>query len=224
MMPTSGQTDVSAENYRQALTLIHEGRFREAIPLLNRSADDFRGHAAEGHPTELVFENGISALANVLIHLGICYERTGDLHRALNCFETALINERFERKRAFRLFQKELIPRLVSCYEQLIAENQRSFPDRGPQVPKVVDATCRFPFSLPSLVLPYARLFELDPSRYAKFKTFYEDARLRDDEQRSSGGPTDETVMRKVTFGVWGVLSVIWILYGIIVTRALLQH
>src|SRR5512142_488099 len=102
--------------YRKGTSLVQQEQYKEAIPFLHLAAESFRRFAAEGHPAEHTLENGVTAMANALYLLGLCHERTGNIVRAITCFETACINERFERSAPFHAFLQDLAPVLASCY------------------------------------------------------------------------------------------------------------
>ncbi len=222
MLTTDTMQD-AVETYRTGFSLFHQERFKEAIPFFSRAVEAFRKHDAQGHPAEHTLENGVSALANTLTLLGVCSERTGDISRAISCFETAYINEEFEKPTVFRPFARDLASRLVSCYERQVDASaiQRitSLPAGNP----AIDSTYRFPFSLEPALIPFARLYELAPQRYGHLRTFYENAKHQDSIQRRAGSRTDDPSMRKISIGVWSVIAVIWIVYGIVVIRMLVH-
>jgi hypothetical protein len=164
-------------------------------------------------------------MANALYLLGVCHERIGDIPRAITCFETACINERFERTVPFRAFLQDLAPVLTSCYERQIKTAGREDVSPLLNVETVTDSTCRFPFSLAAEIIPYARLYELAPRRYRQYEQFYRRARKMDALLRSAGSKTDEATMHKISIIVWTVIATIWTVYGIVVARTLtLSH
>ena len=222
-MQTTDTIQNAMEAYGKGTSLLQQEKYKEAIPHLSRAVDDFRKHDAEGHPAENVLENGVSALANALFHLGICSERTGDVAGAVTCFETAFINERFEHSFSFRIFSRDLASHLAACYERHLDEPEQNDIDSfltGGMVS--VDSSYRFPFSLDPKMIPYARLYELAPRRHERFKKFYEAAKKRDRILRSTGTKTDDQSMRRISIGVWSVIAAIWVAYGIVVLRTLI--
>ncbi len=222
-MLTAGTLKNAVEAYRKGVALFQGGKFEEAIPFFSRAADGFRNHSAAGHPAEYVLENGVSALANSLCYLGVCSERTGDVSRAITCFETAYINDRFEKPAAFRMFARDLDSRLVACYERQLEASATNGIASLPKGDPAIDNAYRFPFSLDPKFIPFARLYELSPQRYGHLRTFYETAKRQDAVQRQTGSRTDDQSMRKISLGVWSVIAVIWAIYGIVVVRALMH-
>ncbi len=219
-MLTTHTLQDAMEAYRKGTSLVQQEQYREAIPFLHQSAEALRGFAAEGHPAEHTLENGVTAMANALYHLGVCYERTGNIPRAITCFETAWINERFERSVPFRAFLQDLAPVLASCYErQLKATGQEDVAAILSDPEPVPDSTYRFPFSLAPEIIPYARLYELAPQRYQQFEQFYRRAKAKDARLRSTGSKTDEATMHRISIVVWSVIAAIWLVYGVVVLR-----
>ncbi len=221
-MLTTDTMKNAMEEYRKGASLMQQERYKEAIPYLIRAVDAFRTYDAEGHPAEHTLENGVSALANALFQLGICAEQTDDISRAVTCFETAYINERFEHFRSFRAFSRNLASHLVACYERQL--DATSPHDVGALLTRnsAFDTSYRFPFSLDPQMIPYARLYELAPERYEHFRMFYDQAKRKDAQLRRSGSRTDDQTLRRISIGVWGVIAAIWIAYGIVVLRTLI--
>jgi len=221
MLTTDIKQD-ALEAYRNGISLLQQDKFRDAIPFLMRAADGFRAYDAEGHPAEHALENGVSALANALYLLGVCYEQSGNFSQAITSLETARINERFERSGPFHTFLHNFAPLLISCYEQQIAASGPKDVNAIVGSRPVLDVTCRFPFSLAPEAIAYARLYELAPQRYQQYRHFYESARKIDSVLRSSGSRTDEMTMHKTSIVVWSVIALVWIVYGIVVLRTLM--
>jgi ABC-type transporter lipoprotein component MlaA len=90
------------------------------------------------------------------------------------------------------------------------------------QEPKI-DTAFSFPFSLNKERIPIARLYELAPERYQKFRDFYERTRERDAKNREQEKMSDVAGKKKMSFYIWGILITVWAAYGLIVVKALLH-
>jgi tetratricopeptide (TPR) repeat protein len=222
-MSTSTKRRMAENMYNSGRALFQEGLYNEALIELRRAEDAFRGWDALGHPFANRLSNGISGLANTLALSGLCYLKLGNFKAALTCYETSLINSKFERKKAFRDFTQTLTENLIACYEKTLESagtDRVSFLSRTPEI----DISFRFPYSLPQDIVPFARLYELAPERYSQYKYFYEHTRQNDAEIRRLSKTSDESAMKRTSIYVWGILAAIWVIYGLIVIKALVHH
>jgi tetratricopeptide (TPR) repeat protein len=222
-MSTSTKRRMAENMYNSGRALFQEGLYNEALIELLRAEDAFRTWEALGHPFANRLSNGISGLANTLSLSGLCYLKLGNFKAALTCYETSLINSKFEQKKALRNFEQTLAENLILCYEKTLegADADRvSFLSRTPEI----DVSFRFPYSLPQDIVPFARLYELAPERYSQYKYFYERAKEKDAELRHLSKTSDESAMKRTSIYVWGILVAIWVIYGLIVIKALVQH
>lgn len=223
-MPTTSKRQFAEQAYRNGEALVRERRFTEAIGELRRAEDLFRRLDARGHPFNFTLENGVSGLANTLFLLGHCHREIGDIPAATTYFETSTVNEPFERTFPFRSFLKNVHDHLIACYEGiLVRTGQRGINELQNEDPSV-DITYRFPFSLDPKIIPAARLYELAPERFPQFRSFYTVAREKDAVLRRAGSRTDDATMRAIALGVWSVLVVIWVAYGVVVVRTLMRN
>ncbi len=222
-MSTSTKRRMAENMYNSGRALFQEGLYNEALIELRRAEDAFRTWEALGHPFANRLSNGISGLANTLSLSGLCYLKLGNFKAALTCYETSLINSKFERKKALRNFKQSLAENLVLCYEKTLESagvDRGNFLNRTPEI----DVSFRFPYSLPQDIIPLARLYELAPERYSQYKDFYERAKEKDTEIRRLSKTSDESAMKRTSIYVWGILAAIWIIYGLIVIKTLVHH
>jgi tetratricopeptide (TPR) repeat protein len=222
-MSTSTKRRMAENMYNSGRALFQEGLYNEALIELRRAEDAFRTWEALGHPFANRLSNGISGLANTLSLSGLCYLKLGNFKAALTCYETSLINSKFERKKTLRDFKQTLAENLVLCYEKTLegaGADRVSFLSRAPEI----DVSFRFPYSLPQEIVPFARLYELAPDRYSQYKNFYERAKEKDAEIRRLSKTSDESAMKRTSIYVWGILAAIWVIYGLIVIKALVHH
>ena len=222
-MSTSTKRRMAENMYNSGRALFQEGLYNEALIELRRAEDAFRTWEALGHPFANRLSNGISGLANTLSLSGLCYLKLGNFKAALTCYETSLINSKFERKKTLRDFKQTLAENLVLCYEKTLegaGADRVSFLSRAPEI----DVSFRFPYSLPQDIVPFARLYELAPERYSPYKEFYERAKEKDAEIRRLSKTSDESTMKRTSIYVWGILAAIWVIYGLIVIKVLVHH
>ena len=222
-MSTSTKRRMAESMYNSGHALFQEGLYNEALIELRRAEDAFRSWDALGHPFANRLSNGISGLANTLALSGLCYLNLGNFKAALTCYETSLINSKFERKKALRHFKQILAENLIICYEKTLegaGVERVSFLSRTPEI----DLSFRFPYSLPQDIVPFARLYELAPERYQQYKDFYERAKEKDTEIRRLSKTSDESAMKRTSIYVWGILAAIWVIYVFIVIKALVHH
>ncbi len=222
-MSTSTKRRMAESLYNSGRALFREGLYNEALIELRRAEDAFRAWDALGHPFADRLSNGISGLANTLALSGLCYLKLGNFKAALVCYETSLINSKFERKKALRDFKQMLAENLIVCYEKTLEStgvDRVSFLSRTAEL----DISFRFPYSLPQDIVPFARLYELAPERYLQYKDFYERAKEKDAEIRRLSKTSDESAMKRTSIYVWGILAAIWVIYGFIVINALVHH
>ncbi|HUI66793.1 MAG TPA: tetratricopeptide repeat protein [Nitrospirota bacterium] len=211
-----------AENaYDAGHALFQQGRYGEALIELRRAEDSFRKLDAKGHLFGTPLPNGVSGLANTSALSGLCYEKLGDYVIALTCYETSFINAKFEKKQPFLDFSKKLSQNMRSCYEEETKNTDIGKRDAILNQEAEIDISYKFPFSLTKAAIPFARLYELAPVQYGEFQDFYERARKKDSEIRRMFKRTDESTVKKGSVYIWGVLIVIWSIYGLIVADAL---
>ncbi len=209
--------------YDAGYALYQEGRYEEAFGELSRAQEAFREIDARGHPFSNPLPNGISGLANTLFLAGRCCQKLGDYNNAVVLYETSLINSKFEKKKPFQAFQKTLHENMVACYEkELETIDAPTLAGLLKQEPKI-DTAFSFPFSLDEDTILIARIYELDPERFLRFKDFYETARKRDAEIRGRENMSDISTTRKMSIYIWGILITVWVSYGLIVVKALLH-
>lgn len=220
--PVTREQAESVFRRAEALSLI--GRHDEAIAELRSACDLYRQLDVRGHPFNIVLENGITGLANAHYLLGTTLHAAGKLTEAISSLETSLVNERFERQVSFRSFRNNVHGALASCYEQRVREtDSRLLAERLSEDP-AIDLSYRFPFSLDPPLITVARLYELDPAGHDRYRAFYERARAKDVALRRAESRTDDSSMRMISIGVWSVLVLVWIAYGLTVVRALLHQ
>lgn len=222
-MFTSTKRRMAENMYNSGRALFQEGLYNEALIELRRAEDAFRTWDALGHPFANFLSNGISGLANTLALCGLCYQKLGNFKAALTCYETSLINSKFERKKALLEFKQMFAENLIACYEKTLESadvDRISFLSRTPEI----DVSFRFPYSLPQGIVPFARLYELAPERYSQYKDFYERAKEKDAEIRRLSKTSDESAMKRTSIYVWSILAAIWGIYGLIVIKALFQQ
>jgi len=215
---------MAEKSYDAGHALFQEGRYDEALIELRRAEDAFRKLDAKGHLFDIPLPNGVSGLANTSALSGLCYEKLGDYRTALTCYETSLINAKFERKQSFLDFSRKFSQNMRSCYEQEINNTDIGTRDALLNQEAEVDISYRFPFSLTKAAIPFARLYELAPEQYRQFQYFYERARKKDSEIRRMFKGTDESAVKRAGFYIWGILFVIWIIYGLIVAETLIYQ
>jgi tetratricopeptide (TPR) repeat protein len=213
---------MAEKSYDAGHALFQQGRYDEALIELRRAEDAFRKLDAKGHLFDIPLPNGVSGLANTSALSGLCYEKLGDYRTALTCYETSLINAKFEKKQPFLDFSRKFTPNMRSCYEQEIKNTDIGTRDALLNKDAELDISYRFPFSLSKAAIPFARLYELASEQYRQFQDFYERARKKDSEIRRMFKEIDVSTVKRVSFYVWGILFVIWIIYGLIVADTLI--
>ncbi len=219
-MSNSAIRRMAEQLYDAGRALFQAGQYNEALLELRRAEDAFRRWDAQGHPFTDRLPSGMTGLAETLALSGLCYQKLGNFKAALTCYETSLINSKFERRSALRSFTHTLAENLITCYEKTIEDtslNRESFLNQEPEI----DVSYRFPHSLPPGIIPFARLYELAPDRYLRYQDFYRRAKQRDESIRLMLKTSDESTMKRASIYVWGILVAIWIAYGLIVVNAL---
>lgn len=222
-MSTALKRQKARQFYDAGLARFQEGNYEQALSELKRAEDLYRRLEARGHPFDHVMENGVSCLANTLAAAGRCHQGLGNHHKAISCYETSLINSDFERKKPFRNFLKSLNENLVSCYEKELAKTDPLSLSGTLERTPDADTSFRFPHSLGRTAVHIARLYELAPERYPQFREFYRRARERDLGIRRMDKSSDESTMKRMSVYVWGILLLLWAVYGTAVARALLK-
>ncbi len=221
-MSTTIQRRTAERFYHDGHALCQQGRYDEALGALRQAEDTFRKLDAKGHPFSISLANGVSGLANTLVASGLCYQKLGDYKTALTYYETSFINSKFEKKKPFREFCKNLSQNMISCYAKEIEHTdigtQNALLSREPEI----DISYRFPFSLSKDAIPLARLYELAPEQYGQFADFYRHAKEQDEAIRRTEKGTDESTVKRMGYYIWGALLTILVIYGIIVADSLI--
>ncbi len=221
-MSTSLKWRTAEESYHSGYSLYQEKLYEQALTELLKAERAFRTLDARGHPWGHPLENGVSGLANTLALLGGCYQELGQYDQALTCYETSGINKKFERRKPFQAFHKNVQVQLLSCYEHKLSGIDKETLDSLLANPVEIDTSFKFPFSLTGNSLVIARLYELAPARYPHFKEFYFRARTGDAAlRREGGGDMEETRMKRATFSIWTIFGILWIIYSMIVIKTL---
>lgn len=205
--------------YHSGHALHQQGRYVEALTDLQHAEVAFRKHDARGHPFSHPLPNGISGLANALLLMASCYQKLGDYKAAVTCYETSLINSKFEKKKAAGPLRKKLIEEISFSYEKLVEEVELPERERLLKAVPALDLSFRFPYSLPPCLIPVARLYELAPERYRLYRGFYDLARNTDARARRESKGSDDLVMRRIGWYAWGIISAIWLMYALIILR-----
>ncbi len=223
-MRDTGNKMIAQQVFERGSALLQQRKFEQAIIDLQQAEQLFRKIDVRGHPFTIPLSNGVSGLANALAFSGLCYLKQGDCRKAAQCYESSLINSKFEKMWPFRTFLKTVNENLLTCYETMLRSNRpenlaellKSDPD--------IDTAYEFPFSLSEYTAILARLFELSPDRYADHRQFYLRAKAKDREIRRREKKSDETSMRKLSFLIWSILIIIWAIYGVVVIKALISQ
>lgn len=222
-MTTVDTWRAAEQSYLAGRSLFEQGKFSEALAELTKAEEGFRKFDVRGHPFWRVLDNGLSGLAYTLYLKGQCLEHLGDCASALICYETSLINRKFERKRPLKKFWQALRNQMTACYElRLNSGDAGRIADLLNARDFRIDSSYSFPFSLDDDRLPIARLYELDPGRFPQFKEFYARAKELDARLRRRSEVPGFSSVKRLAFAVGGAMALIWITYGIIVYRALL--
>jgi tetratricopeptide (TPR) repeat protein len=223
-MPTSLKWRTAEQLFRKGLTLYEEKRYEQALIELGRAEEAFRKIDARGHPVGYTLQNGVSGLANAFALLGRCHQELGKYHEGIVCYENSLINEKFEKAKSFQIFFTTLRNNLIVCYEKeletLSEQMRRDILEQDAEI----DTSLRFPFSLGKNALLFARLYELAPDSHPHCKDFYLRSKRRDSEKRQEAGEDrDDAKMKRATVSIWLVLGALWMIYSMIVVRALVH-
>ncbi|OGW40476.1 MAG: hypothetical protein A2010_05925 [Nitrospirae bacterium GWD2_57_9] len=224
-MSTSLKWRTAEEFFQTGHSLFKEKRYDQALVDLRKAEELFRNLDARGHPRGHALDNGVSGLANTLALLGRCYQELDQHEPAITCFETSLVNEKFERKKPFRIFLQEMRDHVAFSYGQELKKlDPRTISGILGQQDLVIDTSFKFPFSLSSHAVLIARLYELSPDRFPQFKEFYRLARSTDTAlRRRAGKDFDETTMKRATVSIWVIFVILWIIYSAVVVKALLK-
>ena len=220
-MSTSVRRRMAEQLYYSGRALFQEGLYSDALVELHRAEDAFRKLDARGHPFTNPLPNGVSGLANTLALSGLCSYELGNYETALTYFETSYINAKFEKKQPFRDFMQTLTDKMVTCYEKVSENIEADAVHRLLGREPAIDISFRFPYSLPPDVIPFARLYELAPERFPRYKDFYQRAQEKDTEIRRKSKSSDEAAMKRMSIYVWSILFSIWVVYGLIVLEVL---
>lgn len=221
-MPTSLKWRSAEQLFRKGRALFEENRYVQALIELRRAEEAFRKLDARGHPFGHALSNGVSGLANTLALSGRCYQELGNFRQAITCYETSLINEKFEKARPFRTFRTSLQEDLIACYDKdLTRTDEQTLKDLlGQDV--AIDTSFCFPFSLGNNAFPLARLYELSPGRYPQYKDFYLRSKNVDSAiRRRTDKGLDKAQMKQAGIYIWVTMGVLWAAYSLIVSKAL---
>jgi tetratricopeptide (TPR) repeat protein len=212
---------IAEQLYEDGFALYREHRYEQALIELSRAADTFRKLDARGHPFSHPLSNGVTGHANALALAGRCHQQLGDIEKAIICFETSLINAKFERPKPFQDFVAAVRQDMLACYARVV---EKSGPLTRQDVlvkDLPIDPSYRFPFSLDKEAIPFARLYELAPERYPQLGDFFLGAREKDAALRRAGKGADDTRMRKAVFTIWLILGSLWAVYALMAVRVL---
>lgn len=222
-MHDTGNKMLAQKIFERGSALLQQQKYEQALVDLQQAEQLFRKIDVRGHPFTIPLSNGVSGLANALALSGLCYLKQGDCRKAAQCYESCLINSKFEKMWPFRKFLKTVNENLLSCYETLLrferTEDRKDLLKSDPEI----DTAYEFPFSLSEYGTILARLFELSPDRYADHREFYLRAKAKDRDIRRREKKSDEASMRKLSFLIWSILIIIWAIYGIVVIKALIN-
>ncbi len=220
-MPIFRKRRIAEQLYEAGFALYREHRYEQALIELSRAADAFRKLDARGHPFGRPLSNGVTGHANALALAGRCHQQLGDIEKAITCFETSLINAKFERPKPFRDFVAAVRRDMHACYARVF-EKSGPLTQRDLLVKDLpIDPSYLFPFSLDKEAIPLARLYELAPDRYPQFGDFFLRAREKDAALRRTDKGADDTKMRKAGFTIWLILGSLWAVYTLMAARVL---
>ena len=220
-MSTSTKRLKAEQFYETGFFLFQEQRYEQSLIELRRAEDAFRKLDARGHPFNHPLPNGVTGHANALALSGRCHQQLGNIEKAVACFETSMINARFERSRPFESFVAAVQQDMLACYAR---ELEKIDPSTRQDVLKRdirLDPSYRFPFSLSKEAVPLARLYELDPHRYPQFRDFYLRAKAADVELRRTDKESGDSGMKKAGVYLWLIMGSLWAVYSLIVASAL---
>ncbi len=222
-MFTAGQRRLARQLYESGQALFEQGLYSDALLELQEAEKTFRELDVRGQPFSHPLSNGVSGLANSLALAGRCHQKLGDYRAAITCYETSLINRKFEKK-PFRRFLHLVYEDLTFCYEQILNARGGGSREQLLSSDPELDISFRFPFSLPPDVVPLARLYELSPDRYGQYRAFYKRVRQRDAESRRRSNTEDGRTVQRIGIFVWAVLAAVWAAYAVMVFKALIDH
>ena len=220
----SGTKPTAYQAYQKGFTLYQQGHYPQAIEELLIAESLFREFDSKGHPFIHPLANRVSGLANTLSLAGRCYQDLGNYQMAARCYETSFINAKFEKMLPFRTFTRTVNEQLRICYEKL---KDLAPPERLHEILRSdprVDTRYRFPFSLDENTALIARLYELAPKHYKDYRPFYEHAKTKDSIIRKHEKKSDDASMSRLSLTIWGVLIIIWAVYGMFVINALVKR
>ncbi len=207
--------------FNAAFSLYQECRYEQSLIELRRAEDAFRKLDSHGHPFNHVLPNGVTGIANTLALSGRCYQRLGNIEKAIACYETSFINAKFERPRPFADFVKDLREDLLACYAKDLRIMDESAALSLTQQNIRIDTSCCFPFSLTKKAFTLVRVYELAPERYPHLRDFAAWAAEQDSAIRLLDKKSDEARMKKANIYVWAVLGSLWTAYCLLVARAI---
>jgi tetratricopeptide (TPR) repeat protein len=223
-MSTSPERRNAAQLYDSGHALFLQSLYNEALIELQHASDAFRAIDAQGHPFSRSLSNGVSGLANSLALSGLCCQKLGNYKKALLCYETSLINEKFENKQAFQAFKRSLKDNMTACYYAVTISMDTAERDKLLDRATEIDISFQFPYSLPPDVIAFARLYELLPARFGQYENFYRNVSKQDAELRRQSKTSDESTMKRMAIYVWTVLVTIWVVYGVIAIEAVVTN
>ncbi len=206
--------------FNVAFSLYQEGRYEQSLIELRRAEDAFRKLDSRGHPFNHVLANGVTGLANTLALSGRCYQRLGNIAKAIICYETSFINAKFERPRPFSALIRDLREDLLACYAENLRNLDESALGNLTQGDIRIDTTCCFPFSLTKEAFTLARVYELAPERYPHLRDFVVRAAEQDAAIRLSDRKSDESRVKRANIYIWLALGSLWAAYCLLVVRA----
>lgn len=222
-MQDTGNKMIAQQFFERGSALLQQQKYEQAIVDLQQAEQLFRKIDVKGHPFTSPLANGVSGLANALALSGLCYLKLGDCRKAAQCYESSLINSKFEKMWPFRTFLKSVNENLLTCCDMLLRSKRPEEVTEMLKSDPAIDAAYEFPFSLSEDAAIVARLFELSPDRYADHRQFYLNAKAKDREIRKREKKSDEASMRKLSFLIWSMLIIIWAMYGVVVIKALIN-
>jgi len=223
-MQDTGNKMIAQQVFERGSALLQQQKYVQAIIDLQQAELLFRKIDVRGHPFTSPLSNGVSGLANALALSGLCYLKQGDYRKAAQCYESSLINAKFEKMWPFRRFVKTVNENLLTCYETMLGSKRPEYLAEMLTSDPDIETAYDFPFSLSGHASILARLFELSPERYADHRQFYLRAKAKDSEIRRREKKSDEASMRKLRILIWSILIIIWAIYGVVVIKALINN
>jgi len=223
-MSTSSTRQTAEFCFNTGYALFLENHFEQALFELRKAEDAFRKLDSRGYPFNITLANGVSGLANALTLSGRCHQRLDNWEQAATCFETGLINSKYEKPKFFKPFLQSLNADLAICYSRALEQiDQRTLADLLLRDVAINTSFC-FPFSLDKNVFPLARLYELVPEQYPQFKDFYHRAREKNKELERLDEALDQARLKKAGISIWVALGALWALYTLLASKALLYR